>query len=106
MLGWGSNMESEDWERIASEYKKEIQALWKDIDSARIELEKKVPQSYIRGLGMLERTLDFSKESVRMLSCQEPLELKGNNELKKHQQRNFGGDKTKEDDFEWLYNKG
>ena len=109
-----NNMIQSEWERIANEYKKEIQALWSDIDRACIELEKKMPQSYMRGLNMLERSLDFSRESIRMLSCQEPLESKTVNVVSskkvKNERKILNVDESRkrreEASFEWLYNKG
>ena len=100
-----------EWEQIASEYKKEIRALWADIERASFELEKREPNSYIRGLNMLERSLDFSKESIRMLSYQEPLESKVNvvSPKKVKNERkilNVDEDRKRREEasFEWLYN--
>ena len=106
-----------EWKEIASLYKKEIHALWGEIDRAHNEFSKRMPQSYVRGLKMLENSLDFSKEHVRMLLYQEPLEKiekKENNERDRRDReiRKETGRETRErkekheeGNFKWLYNK-
>ena len=56
------------WEELSKEYQKEIIALWNDMRNALFEFESGMPKSFRRGMSILENSLDFSVENVRMLS--------------------------------------
>ncbi len=86
------------WKELALEYRKEIEALLGCIDDACIELEKKVPNSYTKGLNILEKGIDLSTENVRLLSCSEPVD-----EFQtKIEKANVKREEEKDDD--WLFN--
>jgi hypothetical protein len=95
------------WEELSLEYKKEIENLWNDFEMAYVELEKGMPKSYKKGLHILEKGLEFSRENVRILSYMEPLGLRSKPksitsikevpEQKKERNQN-------EDCFKWLRN--
>lgn len=69
-----------EWETII-EYKKEIMALHNDIESAITEFEKKMPRSYEKGVGILDRALMISQENLRLIKFSENTK---NPEIKSH----------------------
>ena len=87
------------WEEMAFEYRREIEALHKDMDTAWVELEGCTPKSAMRALRILEKSLDLSEENVRILSYVEPTEIKPV-EPKKEK------DVDREDCFKWLRSNG
>jgi len=63
------------WQELALEYRKEIKEIWEDLEGALDELEKGAPKSYKKGMLILEKSLECSKENVRILSYTEPTGL-------------------------------
>jgi len=63
------------WKELAIEYRKEIQELWNCIEDAYCEFNKKVPKSYEMGLNILDKGVDLSMDSIRLLSCSEPIDV-------------------------------
>jgi len=59
------------WKEIALQYRKEIEILHKDIDSAIEELEKKMPRSFERCIKILEHSLCSSQDSFYLTSLME-----------------------------------
>jgi len=64
-------MNEECWKEIALEYKKEVEQIYEDIESAIEEFEKKMPRSFEKGIGILEHSLSSSQEVVRLLKIRE-----------------------------------
>lgn len=62
---------AEQWESIALEYKKEIDALHKDIEAAVEEFEKRMPRSYEKGMGTLDRALENSHQNLYLIKLTE-----------------------------------
>ena len=62
-----------EWEEISYKYKEEIEALWEDINHAYFEFEKGMPKSFKKGLSILEKSLAFSQENVKIISYIEPI---------------------------------
>lgn len=86
-----------DCQYVLSEYKKEVEALWGDIQDALYELEKGMPKSYKRGMAILEKALAISQENIRILSY-----IKGDIESIKPTQTIE--EKNDKDCFKWLRN--
>ena len=96
-----------EWKEIALAYRKELEALWEEIDASCDELCKGMPRSFDVGLNRLDKSLDISKKHVTMLLYQEEAEeaqdsllgTKSFIEEKKEPKRKA----YEEDCFKWLY---
>jgi hypothetical protein len=86
------------WEELAIEYRKEIELLLDYIKYAYREFEKKAPNSYAKGLNILEESLDLAIENVRILSCSEPMDAVEKKDIPKNKIEN------KVEDDDWLFN--
>jgi len=84
------------WKELAIEYRKEIESLFDCIEGAYCEFEKKSPNSYAKGLNILEESLALSEENVRILSCFETIDVVEQKEKKLNVE-------NKEDE-DWLFN--
>ena len=89
------------WEEIAKEYRREIEALWDDIHNAHEELNRGEPKSFKRGVKMIEKSLDFSTENIRILSyaelSQNKVEVVKKKIVQPQQEKRYN-----EDCFKWL----
>jgi hypothetical protein len=59
------------WKEIALQYKKEIEQLHRDIEHALEELDKKMPRSFEKGIGILDHALDDSQKNIYLISLSE-----------------------------------
>lgn len=93
------------WKELALEYRREIEALWKDIESACDVLYSKQPKSFAKGIHLLDKSLDFSSENVRILEYGEPIDDLPYQSKLISQKRNMEEESTdNEDYFKWLRN--
>jgi len=96
---------AERWKEVALEYRKEIEALWDDIDKACVEFDKNMPRSFKKGVHILEKTLDFSKENVKIVAYGEPIEAERAT-VQKPPQKTTKSQKVEqqnhENSFKWL----
>ena len=95
-----------EWKDIALEYQKEVQELWADIEDAYVEFSKGVPKSFSKGLHLLEKSLDSSRENVRILRYIEPCDNKVYEskliEKKKPQKSEKRDEEKDKNSFKWL----
>jgi hypothetical protein len=59
------------WQEIALEYHKEILQLHREIDAALVEFEKRIPRSFEKGIGILDKAMDDSGENLRLIRTME-----------------------------------
>ena len=59
------------WQDIILEYRREISQLHKEIDLALSELEKKVPRSFEKAVGVLDNAIMNSDENLRLIKIME-----------------------------------
>lgn len=87
-------MNQEDyWRGIALEYRKEIELLHNDIETAIAELEKKMPRSFETGIGILDYALRFSQQNLHFIKILErPIIVKTSMEKKPDSLSDMFGD--------------
>jgi hypothetical protein len=61
-----------NWQEIALDYKKEIEALHKEIVEATFVMDQRGPRSFDKALGILENSLEISQENFRLIKSLEP----------------------------------
>lgn len=61
----------QQWEEIALQYRREIELLHKDIETAICEFEKRMPRSFEKGIGLLEQALSASQENLYLTKLRE-----------------------------------
>jgi len=61
-----------DWQEIALDYRKEIEALHKEIEEASYVMDQRGPRSFDKALGILDNSLEKSLENFRLIKASEP----------------------------------
>ncbi len=56
--------ENRDWEKMAKEYKQEIEHLWKDMLTVAQILDEKAPRSIQKAQVILDRAIETSEKAV------------------------------------------
>lgn len=90
-----------EWEELAKEYKKELEALWKDMEHAGDLVYDKHLDTAI---DLLDKSLDISIEYVRLLSYREPLTERSEPQFKFRKLKpKLKEVKNEKDRFKWLH---